>query len=100
MVQLPCQIGTCNFRPLCCVWSGDYNLELREEWVLVRIVDAAWSSSRRYVVVIGYPAAKAALWPELDRVTGSKEGADPFAGIWVLSESQARMLCERHPERN
>jgi hypothetical protein len=79
---------------------GDHSIEPREDWVSVRMFDAAWSSSRRYVVVIGYPAAKAALWPELDSVTGGKEGADPFAGIWVLSESQARILCERHPERN
>ena len=78
----------------------DHCIEPHEDWVSVRIVHSSRGRSRMYVVVIGYPAAKAALWPELDRLIGGKEGADPFAGIWVLSEFQAQMLCERHPERN
>jgi len=76
------------------------NVEPREDWVAVRAVRGPGAWSGTYVVVIGYPAAKVALWPVLDRVTGGKQGTSSKVGIWVLTESEARMLCERHPVQN
>ena len=70
-------------------------IEPRDEWVSVRLVQGPLLA-RQYVVVIAYPSAKNALWPELDRITGELEGVKSDAGVWVLTEREARVLCERH----
>jgi hypothetical protein len=66
----------------------------REEWISVRALQMSLDPSQTYVAVIVYPRAKALLVRELNHLTGAKEVMDDKTGVWVLSESQARALCE------
>jgi hypothetical protein len=71
----------------------DRNIEQPEGSISVQVLGQRGTVPRRYIVVIGYPSAKAALSQELDRITGDSQ-AHSNVGVWVLTESQAIALCE------
>ena len=67
-------------------------LKPREDWISVRLIADPSRWAGRYVVVIDHKAAKDTLSRELRRLTKSGE-TEPTA-VWVLSEAEARRLCE------
>jgi DNA-directed RNA polymerase specialized sigma24 family protein len=74
-----------------------HNVEPPRNWASVRIIPKAIGSTR-YAVIIVYPPAKTALCETLDFLSGGWEGeADSKAGIWALTEPQARLLCALKP---
>jgi len=72
------------------------SIELRPDWLSVRIVHAPNMHNSKYVIVMAYPPAKAALFRELDEITHQMESMKSGVGIWVLSEKEAQVLCERN----
>ena len=73
----------------------ELGLDPKDDWISVRVVNAAWSKERTYSVVIAYEPARAALGGVLPRCVGN---AEKYAvGVWVLDQSDARALCERTP---
>lgn len=75
------------------------NIELRPHWLSVRIVHAPNMNNNKYVIVMAYPPAKAPLFRELDEITHQMESMKSGVGIWVLSEKEAQILCERNLPR-
>jgi len=73
----------------------EHGIEAHDHWLSIRALAAPGLDETVYIVVIGYPPAKAAMWPELDLLTGQTQGKSEV-GIWVLSADQANMLCKRH----
>jgi len=73
----------------------DQGIEADEHWLSIRTLPAPGLAEMLYLVVIGYARAKAAMWPELDLLTGQTQGKSEV-GIWVLSAEQADILCKRH----
>ena len=71
-----------------------HNIEPPRHWATVRVL----STSTRYAVVIAYPVAKIALRELLNFISGGEEDeADSKAGVWVLTEAQAQLLCALNP---
>ena len=64
------------------------------DWLSIRVSNPPGTDDRYYALVIGSAPAKAALCPALDRFTGQRESKSKV-GVWVLSEPEARSLCER-----
>lgn len=71
-------------------------VEPPEDWLSIRVYIAPDTDDLHYIVVIHYAPAKDALCSELDSLTGQEEGARSTPGVWVLSESDALTLCEKH----
>ena len=72
-----------------------HNVEPHGYWASVRVFPHATGRSARYAVVIAYRPAKAALCEVLNFLSGGHEDEeDSKAGTWVLTEPQARLLCE------
>jgi len=71
-----------------------HNIAAAQCLASVRVFRSDIGRSTPCAVVIALPAAKAVLCPVLNFISGGKEDeADSKAGIWVLTESQARSLC-------
>jgi len=71
-----------------------HNIQPPTYWASIRILPNAIGRSRRYAVVIAYPAARAPLCETLNFLSSGWEGeADSEAGIWTLTEAQAELLC-------
>lgn len=72
-----------------------HSIEPHGYWASVRLFPHATGRSSRYAVVIAYRPAKAALCEVLNFLSGGHEDEeDSKAGSWVLTEPQARLLCQ------